>query len=284
VSARAPLPLVSHALTRRIEAAAAAYMLGWLESSRTRPGNPNGIELVRFGRSIAASATAAADVDFMNRVYGLTPADVGQVAAVVEHYRVRGVQPWFETAPAEGAEELVAALWRAGARQTATLAAFYGRPEGEPTPPLPAGAAIVEIGADDHDGRRRFGRTLAAGHGVPEEHLVDAEHGIAAWPRDAGWRLYLAQIDGRPAAAAVLTTVDGLAYLANASTLPSARGRGLQAALIARRIADARSAGCDVVASLAAFEGASARNLQRAGLRLAFLVTEWRGPAPADRT
>ena len=271
-----PLPFASYALTRRIEAIAATYMLGWLESSRARPGNPNGLELARFGGSIAASSTAAPDVDFMNRVYGLTPGDSGHVPAILDHYRTRGVRPWFETAPADGVEELAEALWRGGATQTGTLAALYGRPGSVASAPLPSDTTMVVVEDDDQDGRERFGRTLAGGHGVPDEHLAEAGRAIAAWPRDVGWRLYTAEVRERAAAAAVLVEVEGLAYLANASTLPWARGRGLQAALIGRRIADAGAAGCELVSSLASFDGPSARNLQRAGLRLAFLVTEWR--------
>jgi hypothetical protein len=122
-------------------------MLGWLESGRARPGNPNGLDLTRFGGSIAASATAAPEVDFMNRVYGLRPEDGLHVPAILDHYRARGVRPWFETAPAEGAEELADALWRGGAAPTGTLAALYGRPDAST-----AGAAACR-----HDGAGRRG-------------------------------------------------------------------------------------------------------------------------------
>ena len=69
---------------------------------------------------------------------------------------------------------------------------------------------------------------------------------------------------------------DDLAYLANASTLPELRNRGVQTALIAARIADARAAGCDTVCAGAAFGSQSQRNLQRAGLQVAYTKAVWR--------
>jgi hypothetical protein len=54
------------------------------------------------------------------------------------------------------------------------------------------------------------------------------------------------------------------------------RGRGCQSALLSRRIADAAAAGCDSVASLAEFGSGSHRNLERAGLRVAFTQAVWR--------
>lgn len=275
------LPLVSHALTRRIEAAAATFMVGWLEGSRRRAGNPNGIDLVRFGGTVAASAGAAPDIDFMNCAYGLTPDDTARLPALLDHYRGRGVRPWFELAPAEGFEELATALSRGGAAQTGFHAAFYGAPPAGRATPRVADAAIRLVEEGDDEGRERFGQTLAAGHGVPAEHLTGAGEDARGRPHRAGWRLYLAEVDGRPAAAAALVPVDGIGYLANASTLPWARGGGLQTALIARRLADARAAGCELVASVAAFDGPSARNLQRAGLRLAYVAAEWRVRASA---
>jgi N-acetylglutamate synthase-like GNAT family acetyltransferase len=99
---------------------------------------------------------------------------------------------------------------------------------------------------------------------------------VRAWHGRPGWRLYLALVDGTPAGSAALTLDDGIGYLANAATLPAMRGRGCQTALLARRIADSAEAGCDTVASLAEFGSGSQRNLERAGLRVAFTQAVWR--------
>jgi hypothetical protein len=74
---------------------------------------------------------------------------------------------------------------------------------------------------------------------------------------------YLARVDGEPAAVASLQLVDGFAYLAGACTRIPFRGRGLQKALLARRLQDA---GIGDIALMAAVPGSSShRNAQRSG-------------------
>jgi GNAT superfamily N-acetyltransferase len=57
---------------------------------------------------------------------------------------------------------------------------------------------------------------------------------------------------------------EGAAWLA-ASTLPALRGRGVQGALIAARLAAARDAGCDLAFAGTAPGSASQRNFERCG-------------------
>lgn len=62
-------------------------------------------------------------------------------------------------------------------------------------------------------------------------------------------------------------SADGpIAVLGGASTLPAARGKGVQAVLLRQRLADASRAGCWLAAATAAPASASLRNLERAGL------------------
>jgi len=55
------------------------------------------------------------------------------------------------------------------------------------------------------------------------------------------------------------------------------RNRGLQTALLKRRISDARAAGVDVVFSEAAPFSTSHRNMERIGLRVQFVRSLWTG-------
>jgi GNAT superfamily N-acetyltransferase len=61
-----------------------------------------------------------------------------------------------------------------------------------------------------------------------------------------GFRRYCAWIDGRLVGTATLRLDGGLAQLCGASTLPGWRRRGVQTALLGRRLADAAAAGCDI--------------------------------------
>ena len=49
----------------------------------------------------------------------------------------------------------------------------------------------------------------------------------------------------------------------------------MQAALIARRVADAVDAGCEIVGGLALPWSSSQRNMRRAGLTVAYTKVEW---------
>jgi hypothetical protein len=74
---------------------------------------------------------------------------------------------------------------------------------------------------------------------------------------------------------------DGVALLAGASTIPSARKRGVQAALLQARLAHAAAHGCDLAMMCAAPGGASQRNAERQGFRIAYTRVKWGGPNSA---
>lgn len=89
---------------------------------------------------------------------------------------------------------------------------------------------------------------------------------------------YLVEHDGRAVATGSLGIEGEIALLAGASTIPSARGRGAQAALVATRLADARRHGCTVAMIVAAVGSTSQRNAEREGFRVAYTRTKWRRP------
>jgi GNAT superfamily N-acetyltransferase len=254
----------------RIRRAASAFMVAWVEGLRDVPGNPAGVEIERFGGATALACTSLPDLDFVNSAHGLDPAQPARAGQVTAFYRGLGLRGWTEVAPEPGVEALLDRLTDDGWAQTGFWCSFHGRPE---PPPAPAGVEVVEATAEDMPS---FARIHLDGHGVPNDDRGPAEAAVQAWFGRLGWRLYLARVDGVAAGSAALAVTDGLGYLANAATLPAMRGRGCQTALLARRIADAAAAGCDTIASLAEFGSASQRNLERAGLRVAFTQAVWR--------
>ena len=88
--------------------------------------------------------------------------------------------------------------------------------------------------------------------------------------------LYLAELDGQPIAAATLHLHEGIAIMAGACTIPSARGRGAQLALLERRLDDAGADGCDIAMMGAAPGSISQRNAERHGFRIAYTRLKWR--------
>jgi GNAT superfamily N-acetyltransferase len=251
----------------RIRRAASAFTVAWVEGMRDLPGNPARVTVERFGDSLALACETLPNLDFVNTAHGLDADRAEQVSAF---YRGLGLRGWTEVAPVAGVEALLERLTKAGWTQVGFWGSFQGPAV---APAAPAGVEVVEAGAED---MADFARIHLDGHEVPPDGRGPAEAAVRAWFGRPGWRLYQARIDGVAAATAALTIEDGLGYLANASTLPAMRGRGCQSALLARRIADAAAVGCDTVASLAEFGSGSQRNLERAGLRVAFTQAVWR--------
>jgi GNAT superfamily N-acetyltransferase len=253
---RRALPAPEH-LSRRIDRAEAEFMLDWLR------GIP-GVRIERFGEAWAPVNPDEPELDFQNRVIGLYPKDAGQLDAIVAYYREAGVRPWFELPPAHDFERLAGPLIAGGARPIGFQSVLYAEPER-----FEADARVREIGQDEAE---VFADVLLRGHGVPDD--VSRSH-VGRWAGNPSSRLYLAEVDGVPAAAGALVLGE-VANLANASTLPEFRGRGLQSALIRARIDAAAMSGAALVCASASWDSQSQRNLERAGLRVAYTKTVWR--------
>ncbi|MFZ4720026.1 MAG: GNAT family N-acetyltransferase [Ilumatobacteraceae bacterium] len=88
--------------------------------------------------------------------------------------------------------------------------------------------------------------------------------------RVPGTQNLIATIDGRAIGTGSLTPVGTVAWLGGASTLPEARGRGAQHALLVDRLHRARRMGCTLAAVTAVPDGVSARNLLRVGFQLLY--------------
>lgn len=81
---------------------------------------------------------------------------------------------------------------------------------------------------------------------------------------------YLVLWDGQPAGAGTMSVFGRTALLAGSGTLPEFRGRGLHAAFIARRLADAAARGCDLAVYSAQPGSVSQANAEKLGFRLAY--------------
>lgn len=85
-----------------------------------------------------------------------------------------------------------------------------------------------------------------------------------------GFIRYLARIDGEPVGEAAMRIDGDLAQIAGAGTLPHARGRGVQKALLRQRLADARAAGCTLAVVTTAPGTRSQDNVVRRGFELLY--------------
>jgi GNAT superfamily N-acetyltransferase len=128
--------------------------------------------------------------------------------------------------------------------------------------------SAVPVGAARPDEAQAYGRVLAQGLGGGG----GAAALLAATVKRRGWTTFVARDEGHVVAAAGLFVRDGIAYLAGAATVPTHRRRGIQGALVARRVELALDMGCTVIASetgaaVAGEANSSYNNMLRCGLR-----------------
>src|SRR5215831_10679364 len=112
--------------------------------------------------------------------------------------------------------------------------------------------------------------STSAPMGPHQPSLIASVRWRRTWLGTPGRRLYLAYVEGQPAAQAMLYWSGEIAYLESAGTLPAFRGLGLHRALIQRRIADAMALGCRLVIGAAEFASQSFTNQIGCGLSVAY--------------
>lgn len=129
---------------------------------------------------------------------------------------------------------------------------------------------IIEPGARQLD---VWQETSASGwgHDTPASRQVSDAYAQAAAEVDGdGFMLVRDATTGQPIACAGLTICDDVATLGGMSTVPTARRRGVQAALIQHRLRIAAEAGCTIATSTTTPSSDSARNLVRHGFETWF--------------
>lgn len=245
----------------------------------------SGVELARFG---PVQATAFGDlprVKMLNQIQGAAePGAIegGHLADAIEWMRAREVDyriPVAETRP--GADQAEAWLSERGYESGGGWLKLVRdcSPEGLPEAP---GIAIYSLGDEELDGE---GLSAIASEALAMPATVGTL--FFSLPQERPWRCYTAALAaGEPAVATgAMLIQDGVAQLGPGTTLPIARGRGCNTALLRRRVVDAAAAGCRLafvelcedphVAGL----GAAYRNLRRAGFEVAYESVIWQRPA-----
>ena len=118
---------------------------------------------------------------------------------------------------------------------------------------------------------------LATHESFPREAAERVMRGMAG---ARGFARYLARRASEPAGGASMRLADGVAQLCGAGTLPAHRRRGVQGALLERRLADAARAGCDLAVVTTLPGSKSQENAQRQGFELLYTRAILRRPAP----
>lgn len=237
-------------------------------------GNPMGVEVKRFGQATAFSASNIPGPAF-NTVKGLKTGDEPYIEQIVAFYEQKKIPARFELTPAAASSELLTSLSEAG----------YYHQDFHTTLYMPLSKIKYEtsnkpklnIRKLEKDEFNIFADIYVKGFGMPDflksgvaqnnEVLYDNEH----------WTFYLATYDNEPAGIGVLFMKGSIATLAAAATNPYFRNKGIQSALIKKRIWEAIDKECTFIVGQAKFGSVSQNNMERAGMQVAYTKAIWIG-------
>lgn len=97
---------------------------------------------------------------------------------------------------------------------------------------------------------------------------------VESFVHRARGQAFFAIVDGEVAGAAAVAEHGGIAELSGAATLPRFRNRGVQAALIAERMAWGAGRGCSLATTTTGPATSSQRNFERAGFQVVYSRTK----------
>ena len=253
-------------LAQRIEAAEARLSLAMADVVR-RGGRDDAFGLV-VG---SGAAVYCGPGEPMTKVIGvgvaepLTDADID---AIERAFAPTGVHPGIEMATL-GDLESIRRLERRGYRLQ-RIEMVHGRDLTRPTLiDPPAGGITVARGHDDDWARISVGGFAAPdvvdGRDAPSEHydVAALERVVQQFAGVASVRRYVAFLDGVAAGAASARVDAGIFQMCGAATLPRYRRNGVQSALLAARLADARTEACDLAVVTVEPGSPSQANVQR---------------------
>lgn len=259
-----PPLFADHAIAARIEAADTHLLTQCYEAiARHLPERPSA--LIEVGGGVAPFVGKGLS---LSRAVGLGmqgPVSSADLDALEDFYRQRDADADIDVSPYAD-PTLFEGLGRRGFRLVAldTLLAQRIDPGTRFAPP--AAGVTVRVAAPD-EGPAWVRASLEGFSGSDSE----VPEGMAATFEAAFHVLtstyYFATVDGVLAGTAGVDLHAGTADLFGTSTLPGARGRGAQTALLHARLAAAEAAGCDLVFARTSPGSPSQRNLERLGFR-----------------
>jgi ribosomal protein S18 acetylase RimI-like enzyme len=241
-----------------------------------------GFATTRIGATACFTAPGVASNEF-NRATGLGvlgPAGDDEIDAVLDHYRSRDLgTAWVQVVGGDAPGGIAERLVQRGASATGRAWVMFGqRPQPMPEPPTALRIARVAPAQ-----AAAIGEVFREAYGFPEGF----ETLLGALPGRPGWTAYAAFDGDAPVSCAMTFHQGPLAQLSGAATLPAARGRGAQTALIARRVSDLAAEGAEWVQVYTWGPRPGARNpsldnIERAGFRRLYTRENYLiGPTPA---
>ncbi|GGO01206.1 GNAT family N-acetyltransferase [Saccharibacillus kuerlensis] len=260
-----------------IEKSEIDYMTDRMLAIQGRPGNPEGVEIRNFG-SAAAFTSRTMPWPSFNTVKGLTDAHMDDLESILEFYQSRGRKAQLEIVPSRVGTDFLKRMVELGLYESGFHCSLITAPSeflqsvGRRTETDKNNIVVREIGPDEFE---LYAMLHCRGTGLPDNGIPHVKRNNEVLYSRKGWTFYIAELDGTPAAAAVLFERERTASLTFAATLPEFRGYGLHSKLLEHRISEAFTRNCEWVVGQCAFLSQSHRNMERAGMKLGYIRTAW---------
>ncbi|MBB6634476.1 GNAT family N-acetyltransferase [Cohnella thailandensis] len=262
-------PIPSTELIKEIEYSEIAYMTDRMTAIQNRPGNPEGIEIRRFGNAVAFYSKTMPWSSF-NTVKGLTNQDADRLEEILDFYKSRARNVHLEVVPSRVDKTFLKRM----AELDLYSSGFHCSLITEPKTATNAsdGIRIQELNEDQFD---LYATIHCRGTGLSDDGIPHVARNNKVLYGRPGWKFYLAFLNDSPAAVGVMHIRNRTASLTFAATLPEFRNQGLHRQLLNRRIADALHNDCKLVVAQCSFLSPSHRNMEHAGMKLGYLRTSW---------
>ncbi len=263
--------LPNEELIHRIVTSETEYMVDRMQAIAERPGNPEGIAMERFGDAVCLFSRTMPWGNF-NTVKGITSQAIESLDDMLAFYRSKDRKAQFEIVPSRANQELLSKLAERGFYQSGFHASMYaGLAERHGAEPL-VGIRVEAMSEGDIDG---YAAIHCRGTGLSDDGIPYVAANNRVLIGRPGWKFYCAYVDDIPAAVGVMAEKDAVASLTFAATLPEYRNRGLHERLLIQRMAEAAKSDCRLAVSQCQFLSQSHRNMERVGMKLAYVRTTW---------
>lgn len=194
--------------------------------------------------------------------------------AIEAFFKERGAPVFHEVSPLADLS-LLALLADRGYRPIELTSVMFRSIAGEPIAEAITNSPVTTrpIAESDAD---IWAQTAARGWSTVFEGLGDFMLSIGKIAsRTRGAKPFLAEIDGEPIAAAGFSIYDDVCILAGAATVPEARNKGAQNALLAGRLRHAQEHRCRLAMMCALPGSQSQKNAQKNGFQIAYTRIKW---------
>lgn len=251
-------------LIRRIESSAARVTLATAAAFIDRAGGGPAHAVAFAGGTLAAFGPGR----YVNRAVGVSLDDLDddQLDELESFFTAAGVPPSLEVAswaPATLLARLATRGYAVSWFRNVYVAALDDRPQ--PVHPAMTVDEVTDDTLEQWLAVLRFGNELTTAEAAAvSDEWARACRGVA------GATDFLAYLDGTAAGCGSVIPESGVGWIGGATTVPAYRRRGVQGALVRRRMNAAYESGCDLAVVTAVPSGDSARNVARLGFTLAY--------------